>query len=735
MSNVSVSVVVNTLGRADLLGDTLRGLSALRWPDFEIVVVNGPSQDATESVLDEWAGAVKIGRCAEANLAMSRNIGLSLSGGDIVAFIDDDAIPHPGWLEQLTAPYDDPQVGGVGGHTIGRLGSRYQARTTVCDRFGDPYFVSDDLDLSRLCQPGSWVYPSLLGTNSSFRREALRGVGGFDETFSYYLEETDLCLRLIDAGWRIVSVPDALVWHQFASSALRSGNMTRRSIRAVMRSQSYFINRHSVEPWSPATAQAAAARLVKLRDDWLQGNRAAHSAGAITARHAARLDRELVEGMASGFDLSRQRSDCAGGHWTANDPPPLQPFVPSRADRLTIGFICRDYKDERESGIPRWTHLLARELASCGHTIHIICETRDLEPSIRFSGGIWTHEILSDAAEYQWICERFGLPNDQAQWAASVRAHVEPILSFGLNVLSFPIWNVEGVGCLDLTGVTICMSLHTTYGIVERFRPDWAAQPIVRDRLVTPMKAAERMALSRTSHLLANSASIIEELEMLTGLDLAAKTALAVHGVPSVATDPSTKLGHNILYVGRFEPRKGIDLALSAFVSAAKANAALTAVFVGGGNFRDVVPPEIAEQVEALRVSGRLKLGGAVTREALDSLYAAADVALLPSRYESFGLVAAEALSHGCIVVGLKCGGVAEVVQDGYTGVLVTPDTSAPTAIANALLDLFADPIKLRAGQAAARSAAREHFSLARMAQAVEAAFSTFRSRESHEAT
>lgn len=734
MSNLSVSVVVNTLGRADLLGDTLRGLSALRWPDFEIVVVNGPSQDATESVLEEWAGAVKIGRCAEANLAMSRNVGLSLSGGDIVAFIDDDAIPHPAWLEQLTAPYGDPRVGGVGGHTIGRLGSRYQARTTLCDRFGDPYFVSDDLDLSRLCQPGSWVYPSLLGTNSSFRREALRGVGGFDETFSYYLEETDLCLRLIDAGWRIVSVPDALVWHQFASSALRSGNMTRRSIRAVMQSQSYFINRHSVQPWSPGAAQAAAARLVKLRDDWLLGNRAAHSAGAITARHAARLDRELVEGMAKGFDLSRQRSDCADGHWTANDPPPLQPFVPSREDRLTIGFICRDYKDDRESGIPRWTHLLARELARCGHTIHIICETRDLEPSIRFSGGIWTHEILSDAEDYQWICERFGLPIDQAQWAASVRAHVEPILSFGFNVLSFPIWNVEGVGCLDLTGVTICMSLHTTYGIVERFRPDWAVQPIVRDRLIAPMKAAERMALARTSHLLANSASIIAELEMLTGLDLAAKTALAVHGVPSFATDPSAKLGHNILYVGRFEPRKGIDLALSAFVSAAKANAALTAVFVGGGNFRDVVAPEIAEQVEALRVSGRLEFSGAVTRETLDSLYAAADVALLPSRYESFGLVAAEALAHGCMVVGLKCGGIAEVVQDGYNGVLVAPDASAPAALANALLDLFADPTKLRAGQTAARDAAREHFSLARMAQGIEAAFATFRSRENYEA-
>lgn len=733
MDNLSVSIIVNTLGRAELLNDTLCGLSALRWPNFEIVVVNGPSQDDTEQVLQQWAETIKIGRCAEANLAMSRNIGLSLAGGDIVAFIDDDAIPHPAWLEQLTEAYRDPRVGGAGGHTIGRMGSRYQARTTLCDRFGDPYFVSDDLDLSRFCQPGSWAFPSLLGTNSSFRRTALQEVGGFDETFSYYLEETDLCLRLVDAGWQIVSRPDALIWHQFASSALRTSNMTRRSIKAVMRSQSYFINRHGLDPWSPAAAQSAAERLVKLRDDWLRGNRAAQSAGVISARHAARLDRELIDGMAEGFVLSRRRSDSALGHWAGNDPPACRPFVPARNDRLTIAFICRDYNDGRESGIPRWTRLLAQELARRGHMIHIVCETKDVEPSIRFSRGIWTHEIPSDSADYQWLCERFGLPNDQAQWAASARAQIQLIQSFGLDIVSFPIWNVEGIACLGLTGVTVSMSLHTTYGIVENFRPDWAAQPIVRDQLVAPMKAVERMALAKVPHLLANSSSIIQELETLTGLDLASKAALAIHGVPVPPADATAKHGHQIIYVGRFEMRKGIDLALAAFVAAANANPALSAVFVGGEYSRELVAANIADQVETLRLGGRLEFAGMVTRETLEGLFAVADVALLPSRYESFGLVAAEALSHGCAVAGLNCGGIAEVVQNGATGILVTPDDEAATALADALVDLFADPAKLRGIQAAARQAAQTELGLAKMAQDVETAFATFRSSEVHD--
>ena len=111
---------------------------------------------------------------ARCDLSVSRNIGIAAAAGDIVGFIDDDAVPHPDWLDRILAPYRDPRVGAVGGHTVDNTGRRYQARKILCDRFGNAHHVSDFFDERPLNRPGSPIYPSLLGTNSTFRMTALR---------------------------------------------------------------------------------------------------------------------------------------------------------------------------------------------------------------------------------------------------------------------------------------------------------------------------------------------------------------------------------------------------------------------------------------------------------------------------------------------------------------------------------------------------------------------------------
>ena len=95
MSELAVSIIVSTLNRADHLRNALTSLSHLDYPCFEIVVINGPSSDTTNELLEEWQPRIKIGLCLEANLSMSRNIGIALASGEIVAFIDDDAVVHP----------------------------------------------------------------------------------------------------------------------------------------------------------------------------------------------------------------------------------------------------------------------------------------------------------------------------------------------------------------------------------------------------------------------------------------------------------------------------------------------------------------------------------------------------------------------------------------------------------------------------------------------------------------
>ena len=204
-----------------------------RHPHFEVVVVNGPSTDATEEVLVRYAGRIRIARCPEANLSLSRNIGMAMAAGDIVAYTDDDAVPEPDWLEALCGPYADPSVGAVGGFIRDHTGYAWQCRIVACDRYGDNEGFVDLAHAQKagvaMRVPGSKRYLSPTGANSSFRRTALLEVGGFDEEYAYFLDETDVAVRLIDAGWAVTYEPRAEVHHKYAESHLRDASRIPRT--------------------------------------------------------------------------------------------------------------------------------------------------------------------------------------------------------------------------------------------------------------------------------------------------------------------------------------------------------------------------------------------------------------------------------------------------------------------------------------------------------------------------
>ena len=101
----TVSVVVNTVDRATSLATLLAALEHQSYPNFELIVVVGPTHDDTLAVLDGYVGRVRVLRCGRANLSESRNIGLLAAHGEIVAFVDDDAVPSYHWLAQVVAAF------------------------------------------------------------------------------------------------------------------------------------------------------------------------------------------------------------------------------------------------------------------------------------------------------------------------------------------------------------------------------------------------------------------------------------------------------------------------------------------------------------------------------------------------------------------------------------------------------------------------------------------------------
>ncbi len=215
------SVVIPTLNRAKSLHDTLDGLRRQTFAHFEVIVVNGPSTDGTRELL---AGLedVRVVENRERNLSRSRNLGVAAAAGDVVAFIDDDAIPESRWLEQLVAPLElDPRLAATGGLVLDNSGVRVQWRHLVSSRAGEQDF--DQVPpLERFVAPGADPFLYVAGGCSAFRRAALVEIGGFDEEIEYNFDETEACLRLLDAGWRLESLDAAVVHHRFLPSHQRS---------------------------------------------------------------------------------------------------------------------------------------------------------------------------------------------------------------------------------------------------------------------------------------------------------------------------------------------------------------------------------------------------------------------------------------------------------------------------------------------------------------------------------
>jgi D-inositol-3-phosphate glycosyltransferase len=145
-----------------------------------------------------------------------------------------------------------------------------------------------------------------------------------------------------------------------------------------------------------------------------------------------------------------------------------------------------------------------------------------------------------------------------------------------------------------------------------------------------------------------------------------------------------------LLFVGRIQPLKGLDVAIGALAQLARDDAELVVV---GGPSGLAGPAELA-RVQALAddlgVRGRIRFVPPQPHHLLSTWYRAADVVLVPSRAESFGLVALEAAACGAPVVASDVGGLRTIVDDGHTGFLV--DSRDPSAFAVAVDKLLADP-------------------------------------------
>jgi glycosyltransferase involved in cell wall biosynthesis len=226
-----VSILVCTRNRPEALGRCLESLAG-QPGDFEVLVVD---QGSVPAALPDEARFRRLadGGCG---LARARNLGVQAAAGEVVAFVDDDAVPQADYVRGISRAFEEnPQLAAAAGRILRLEDGRPYART---------------LDSRpRVLGRGDWR--RFFGGNFAVRRTVLYRIGPFDERFGAGCrwasgEETDYFFRMVYRNCLIVYLPEAVVRHpgQAVDTAPRS---LRTKLAAAARGQGALIARHCLD--------------------------------------------------------------------------------------------------------------------------------------------------------------------------------------------------------------------------------------------------------------------------------------------------------------------------------------------------------------------------------------------------------------------------------------------------------------------------------------------------------
>ncbi|MDX2165657.1 MAG: glycosyltransferase [Deltaproteobacteria bacterium] len=196
-----ISVVICAYNAERTMEACLQSLRELRYPDFEVIVVNDGSTDRTLEISQRFPEARIISQ-ENKGLSVARNVGIEAATGEIVAFTDSDCVVDPDWLTYLAHTFVNGGFVAVGGPNLPPPEESRTAACVACSPGGPTHVLLNDD-----------VAEHIPGCNMAFRRDELRALGGFDAIFRAAGDDVDLCWRLQDAGHVIGFSPAAMVWH------------------------------------------------------------------------------------------------------------------------------------------------------------------------------------------------------------------------------------------------------------------------------------------------------------------------------------------------------------------------------------------------------------------------------------------------------------------------------------------------------------------------------------------
>lgn len=279
-----VSVIVLTWNQRAVTLECLDSLREQHYPNAEIILVDNGSEDDTVAAVRAGYPEVSIvenGR--NLGFAEGNNTGIrqALRGeADYVVLLNNDTAVDPKMLELLVAPLEADRTIGITGpkmlyfdhpETIWCAGNRIDQRTGESIRLR-----AEEADETR--DESMQEVDFITACAICLRREVIETIGLLDERFFIYYEETDWCARAVAAGWRVIYVPQARLWHKVSATMGATSPATEyymtRNVLLYLAKNRRGIGRSAALAWAVArNARTVAAYTIRARHSQRRRNR------------------------------------------------------------------------------------------------------------------------------------------------------------------------------------------------------------------------------------------------------------------------------------------------------------------------------------------------------------------------------------------------------------------------------------------------------------------------------
>ncbi len=197
-----VSVIVASYNGAPTLTACLDSLRHLNYPDYEVILVDDGSTDATPQLAQQYPTVRYFRHPTNLGLSVARNTGLTAAMGELVAFTDSDCRVDEDWLYYLAADLVDGEFAAVGGPNLLPPEDSAVAAAVMVSPGGPTHVMLSDREAEHIP-----------GCNMVIRKSALEAIGGFDPIFRQAGDDVDICWRLQQAGYKIGFNAAGFVWH------------------------------------------------------------------------------------------------------------------------------------------------------------------------------------------------------------------------------------------------------------------------------------------------------------------------------------------------------------------------------------------------------------------------------------------------------------------------------------------------------------------------------------------